>query len=142
MLGDFAFAVWDGANATLFCARDHFGVKPFYYSASSDRFAFASEIKALLALPGMDRELNEAPIADFLVALVSDSSSTFYSRVLRLPAGHHMTVTPLGRRLQSYWRPGPSRSRVVGDAAEQFRELFFRAVQCRLRGIELSLAPC
>ncbi|MEO0970581.1 MAG: asparagine synthetase B, partial [Cyanobacteria bacterium J06639_18] len=51
LVGDFAFAIWDGCKQTLFCARDHFGVKPFYYYQSDQVFIFASEIKALLCLP-------------------------------------------------------------------------------------------
>ncbi|RUV83448.1 lasso peptide isopeptide bond-forming cyclase, partial [Mesorhizobium sp. M1A.F.Ca.IN.022.07.1.1] len=51
--GDFAFAVWDAERRALFCARDHFGVKPFYYHCADRRFAFASEIGPLLALDGV-----------------------------------------------------------------------------------------
>jgi len=50
LLGDFAFAIWDGRSQTLFCTRDHFGVKPFYYHQSAQVFVFASEIKALLCI--------------------------------------------------------------------------------------------
>jgi asparagine synthase (glutamine-hydrolysing) len=136
LLGDFAFALWDGPRSTLFCARDHFGVKPFCYHIGPSSFWFASEIKALLALCGPSREVDEARIADFLASVVSDSSSTFYSRIFRLPAGHHLSVTPLGRRLQAYWRPQASSTPREGDAAEQFRDLFSTAVRCRLRGTD------
>jgi asparagine synthase (glutamine-hydrolysing) len=134
LLGDFAFALWDERRAALFCARDHVGVKPFYYHASAERFVFASEIKALLALPRVPREINEARVADFLVTMVADSHSTLYSEIFRLPAGHSLIVTPFGRRSESYWRIevlDPIRER---DAAEQFRSLFSTAVRCRLRG--------
>ncbi|TGQ70416.1 asparagine synthetase B, partial [Mesorhizobium sp. M8A.F.Ca.ET.207.01.1.1] len=53
--GDFAFAIWDGERRALFCARDHFGVKPFYYHSADKRFAFASEIGPILALDGVGR---------------------------------------------------------------------------------------
>src|SRR4028118_115937 len=65
LLGDFAFVIWDGAKQQLFCARDHFGVKPFYYHYAADkRFAFATEIKALLGLPEVPRQLNEVRVAE------------------------------------------------------------------------------
>ncbi|HWP41854.1 MAG TPA: asparagine synthetase B, partial [Blastocatellia bacterium] len=57
ILGDFAFAIWDGKKQRLFCARDRFGVKPFYYYSSAGLFAFASEIKALLSLQEIPRRL-------------------------------------------------------------------------------------
>src|SRR5262245_20600165 len=72
LLGDFAFAIWDGRKRVLFCARDHFGVKPFYYCHSGRLFAFASEIKALLSLPEVPRRLNEVRVADYLVPIFDD----------------------------------------------------------------------
>jgi asparagine synthase (glutamine-hydrolysing) len=134
LLGDFAFVLWDGRSATLFCARDHVGIKPFYYYAGADRFVFASEIKALLALTRLPREINEARVADFLVAMVSDTSSTLYSDIFRLPAGHYLVVTPFHRRLQRYWLTQASDTILDGDPVEQFRSLFTMAVRCRLRG--------
>src|SRR5215216_5174346 len=56
--GMFAFAIWDDERKELFCARDHFGIKPLYYCHKGDRFAFASEIKSLLELPGVPRRIN------------------------------------------------------------------------------------
>jgi asparagine synthase (glutamine-hydrolysing) len=134
LLGDFAFAIWDSGCASLFCARDHVGIKPFYYFAQDCRFAFASELKALLELQGAPREINEAWIADFLVGIVSDTSSTLFSGVLRLPPGHHLTAKSGTCRLQAYWRPEARGEQAFGDGAERFRELFVDAVRCRLRG--------
>ncbi|HSP56152.1 MAG TPA: asparagine synthetase B, partial [Dehalococcoidia bacterium] len=57
LVGDFAFAIWDGRRQMMFCARDHFGMKPFYYHLSPTLFALGSEIKALLALPGVPRRV-------------------------------------------------------------------------------------
>ena len=136
LLGDFAFAVWDSRGATLFCARDHVGIKPFYYFAHGGRFAFASEVKALLALKDAPREISEACIADFLVGIAPDTSSTLHPGIFRLPPGHHLAATPGNRRLQAYWRPGAAGQQVVGDAAERFGELFSDAIRCRLRGVD------
>jgi asparagine synthase (glutamine-hydrolysing) len=134
LLGDFAFALWDAQRAILVCARDHFGVKPFNYYTGTDRFAFASETKALLALGVSSRGVDEARMADFLASIVADSSSTFYAGILRLPPGHQLAVTPSGTRLRCYWRPQASSSRPDGDLTAQFLELFQAAVRSRLRG--------
>src|ERR1044072_7801772 len=56
--GMFAFAIWDGEGRQLFLARDHFGIKPLYYCHRTHRFAFASEVKALLQMPEMPRRIN------------------------------------------------------------------------------------
>jgi asparagine synthase (glutamine-hydrolysing) len=134
LLGDFAFALWDGRSATLFCARDHFGVKPFYYHVSAERMVFASEIKALLTIPELPREINEAKIADFLAAIVSDDSSTLYSDIFRLPAGHYLMVTSPDLRAKPYWRLEAPAKLLVGDPTENFLSLFTKAVRCRLGG--------
>jgi asparagine synthase (glutamine-hydrolysing) len=65
LIGDFSFAIWDARQQKLFCARDHMGVKPFYYFLSDKLFIFASDVGALLAMPEVPRRLNEARIADF-----------------------------------------------------------------------------
>lgn len=136
LLGDFAFAIWDGRKQVLFCARDHFGVKPFYYYSSSGINVFATEIKALLSLPEIPRRLNEVKVADHLTSLCDDPSITFYKDILRLPPAHTITVSHEGTQLQSYWSLDPSRELRLGsneEYAEAFRELFTEAVRCRLR---------
>ena len=136
LLGDFAFALWDKRRQRLFCARDHFGIKPFYYHFSGQSFAFASEIKALLCLPEVENCLNEIRIADYLTSMFDDPAITFYQNIFRLPPHHGLMVSREGMRLQSYWslNPGPGLQLNSDEAyAEAFRELFTEAVRCRLR---------
>lgn len=136
LLGDFAFVIWDRRRQLLFCARDHFGVKPFYYYDSPHAFAFASEIKALLCLREVPRRLNETRVADYLVPMLEDKAITFYQDILRLPPAHIMIVDREGIRLRPYWALDPSRELRLGsdgEYAEAFRELFTNAVRCRLR---------
>src|SRR5262245_10430097 len=80
LLGDFAFAIFDKRRRSLFCARDHFGVKPFYYYYSGRAFVFASEIKAIFSLREVPQQVNEPRIADYLVHVLEgfDKSITFY----------------------------------------------------------------
>jgi asparagine synthase (glutamine-hydrolysing) len=79
LLGDFAFAVWDSRRRQLFGARDRFGVKPLYYYERGGLFAFASEMKGLLALSAVDRTVNETWIADYIHRLGLDNTGTFFA---------------------------------------------------------------
>ncbi len=136
LLGDFAFAVWDGRNQRLFCARDHMGVKPFYYFRSERALVFASEIKALFCIPEVPRRLNEARVADYLVPLLEDKTITFYQQILRLPPAHSITISRKSASTRRYWSLDPSREVRFGsdeEYAEAFREIFTEAVRCRLR---------
>jgi asparagine synthase (glutamine-hydrolysing) len=135
LLGDFAFAIWDERNQRLFCARDPFGVKPFYYHSSSRLFAFGSEIKALLELPEVSRQLDDLRIAGYLTGMIDDTEATFYSAIRRLPPAHWMMVTREKTTMQCYWTPDAEselRLESDGEYAEAFRERFFEAVRCRL----------
>ena len=137
LLGDFAFAIWDVAHQRLFCARDHVGVKPFYYHQAPWGFLFASEIKALLTSPMVPYRLNPLRVADHLVGLLDDPAITFYHDVYRLPAAHTLTVSRSGTRLRRYWSLDPSRELGLGSAeayADAFRACFLEAVRCRLGG--------
>jgi asparagine synthase (glutamine-hydrolysing) len=137
LLGDFAFIIWDRRQQVLFCARDHFGVKPlYYYYRPGHLFACASEIKALLCLPEVPRRLNEVQVADYLAGIFEDKASTFYQNILRLPPAHSATVSPQGMRLHCYWSLDPSsdlRLRSDEEYAAAYREIFTEAVRCRLR---------
>jgi len=137
LLGDFAVAIWDGRSQRLFCARDHVGVKPFYYHHAPTAFLFASEIKALLTSPMVPYSLNPLRVADYLVGLFDDRAITFYRDIYRLPAGHTVTVSHDGAKVRPYWSLDPTRELHLGSDeayAEAFRECFTEAVRSRLRG--------
>ena len=140
LLGDFAFAVWDSRERVLFCARDHFGVRPFYYHHSPGHlFAFASEPRAILVLEQVPYRIYEPRIADFLVTQLEgiDKTCTFFEEVYRLPPAHTLTVTPGGMAIRRFWtlEPGPElrlgSHEAYGDA---FLEVFREVVRCRMRG--------
>ncbi len=135
LLGDFAFSIWDGQQ--LFCARDHFGVKPFYYYKSDHRFLFASEIKALIRLSSIPCKINEARIADYLTGHLDDKEITSYQDIWRLPPASSLIVTAQGySKPQKYWALDPTREICLEsdeDYAKTFKKLFTEAVYCRLR---------
>ena len=137
LLGDFAFAVWDGRRRMLFCARDPSGLKPLYYHAGPRVFAAASGTGALLAVPGVPRRIDELRIAAYLVPGLESRTATFYEGIVRLPPGHCLSVTSAGAGApRPYWQLDPTQEvRLGSDAeyAERFRELFTDAVRCRLR---------
>lgn len=135
LLGDYAIAIWDNSTKELFCIRDHMGVKPFYYILNKSFFFFSSEIKGLKVQPSNDGGINEDRIADFLTGITSDTQSTFYNNILRLPPGHHLTIGSEESTLSCYWKPHPSKHscRNNHEYEEQFYSIFKEATRCRLR---------
>ena len=136
LLGDFAFAVWDGREQRLFCARDHFGVRPFYYHTANGLFLFASEIKSLFTLGAVPDDVDEIQIGDFLTGLFESTERTFYPAIRRLSPGYALSVNRFGVKLWPYWSLDMPGEMVLGsDEAyvAAFRELFEEAVRCRLR---------
>ncbi|HVW09997.1 MAG TPA: asparagine synthase-related protein [Bryobacteraceae bacterium] len=133
LLGDFTFAIWDSRERRLFCGRDPLGCRPFYYFSDSRTFLFASDIKGILA--GVSRpRLNEPLLAVHLQmrTYYAQKSRTFYENILKLPAGHILTVYGGSSRLHEYWSPLSVRTRArPGDG--ELRDLFRQAVECRLR---------
>ncbi len=89
--GMFAFAIWDELEQQLFCARDLFGEKPFYYFVQNDAMAFASEMKALWSV-GIDKTMDEGMMANYLalgfVENANDKSQTFFKNIFSLPPAH------------------------------------------------------
>jgi len=135
LLGDFAFAIWDNSAQKLFCARDHMGIKPFYYTLTDTLFAFASEIKGLLVLPIDRGGINEDRIADYLTCIATENESTFYNNILRLPPGHFLEINTGKSLLYKYWEPQPAQISGSSKFAyeEQFYSIFKEATRCRLR---------
>ena len=136
IVGEFALALWDQRTRRLICARDPIGVKPFYYHWDGRRFLFASEIKALLAVPGVAKKINEAMIADYLLADFRDPDATFFDGIKQLRPAHWLCVEHGQMRMLRYWEPNPSAwmsDLREDDCFERFREVLREAVRCRLR---------
>jgi asparagine synthase (glutamine-hydrolysing) len=103
--GMWAFALWDEKSQQLFCARDRFGIKPFYYTECGGSFLFASEIKALLAHPDAGKHPDETTLGTFLAWGVQDHSDrTMFENILQLSPAHAMIVTRDGPHMPyQYW---------------------------------------
>ena len=139
LLGDFAFAVWDAERNVLFCARDHIGARPFYYSLAPGRFTFASDVDAVLAAPGVSDDLDDAYVAAVLMRRMPGGAHTFFRAVRSLPPGHSLTVDANTERLERWWRPEDAPTVRHGsddDYAGALLELCAQAVRARLRGAQ------
>ena len=136
LIGDFAFAIWDGRQNRLFCARDPIGIKPLYYYQSEKVFAFASEIKALFCIPEVEKKLNELRVAYQLLGFFEDKEITFYQDIFRLKPAHSLTINETSQYLKQYWALDlHKRLELSSDReyTEAFKELFTESVNCRLR---------
>jgi asparagine synthase (glutamine-hydrolysing) len=138
LIGDFAFAIWDKREQTLFCARDPMGVKPFYYCRSGNLFVFASEIKALFTLPEVPCHLNEPMVADYLAKILFNGrkEDSFYQDIVELYGAESLIISPSKMQVQSYWSPDLNYELNLSsdeEYVEAFREIFIEAVRCRLR---------
>jgi asparagine synthase (glutamine-hydrolysing) len=142
--GMFAFALWDGERHELFCARDRFGVKPFYYQWDGARFAFASEPRALVLTQPRRIAARLEAVRD-LIALdwVDHEAHTFFEGLLALPAAHSLTLSERGLALRRWWSLDPG-ARATGDPREwtaTFERLFTDAVRVRLRA-DVEVGSC
>jgi asparagine synthase (glutamine-hydrolysing) len=144
--GDFSFAIWDARNKQLFCVRDHFGIKPFYYAQKGDLFVFSNTLNCVRLHTEISGELNDAAIGDFLLfGLNYDNAATTFRDIQRLPPAHTITVSQNGLQIRRYWTPptdGRIRYRDPAEYVEHFQSILETAVADRLRtervGILLS----
>ncbi len=103
--GMFAFAIWDKKAQELFCARDFFGIKPFYYTQANGRFIFASEIKSILEHPAVERTVNLSALEQYLSFQYSVLPESFFKGIFKLPPAHYMIVKPgFAPIIERYWQ--------------------------------------
>src|SRR5229473_1938540 len=136
LVGDYAFAVWDGARRRLLLARDPLGWRPLHYHRGNKFFAFASMPKGLHALPDVPYAPDEERIAEFLALMPETGAQSFFLGIERVEPGHVVTVTADGLATRRHWQP--SRRRIAlprpEDYGEALLDLLDKAVSCRLRG--------
>src|SRR5437879_5351952 len=137
--GIFAFAICDmrSGSPVLFMARDHFGVKPFYYWYRGRQLAFASEVKALLEVPGIEAEVDRVSLHQYLTFLWVPDPKTMFRNILKLPAGHYATLKAGELNITNYWDLRfPAREhafpRSEEDLAEEIRERFRGSVEAQM----------
>jgi len=144
MIGDFSFALWDGRSRRLFCARDHFGVKLFYYAWIGTNFIFSNTIAALRLHPDVTNRLNERAIGDFFLFDCNWTlDTTFFADIQKLPAAHQLTVADTGLKRRKYWQlAAPERLffRRDEECVEGFRERLEQAVADRLRTRKVAIS--
>ena len=138
--GMFSFAIWDNNKKELFCARDRFGEKPFYYYYDGKQFVFGSEIKQLFSY-GITRELNPTTLHSYCSAqtLINpyDLSETFYKKVFQIEHSHWLTITADKKLItDKYWDidyKNINYNLSFDKAIEEFNHLLVESVKRRLR---------
>lgn len=136
LLGMFAFAIYDNQTEQLFIGRDRLGIKPLYY-IEQPFFAFASEIKSLMLVPGVSRKVNNEVLSRFIKFRVHDSDeNTFFAGVKRLLPGHYLIIKDGKLTITKYWSlrwnsefKGPKSDK---EYATEFYDLFHRVMQRHL----------
>ena len=145
LAGDFAFAIWDKRSRQLFCARDHFGVKPFFFARVGESFIFSNTFNVLRADPRVTDELNETAVGDYLAfGSNQDLSTTIFRDIQRLPAAHTLTLSHSGSlTTRRYWTPAVKdeiRFRDEQSYVDRFNELLTTATKDRLRTNRVSIS--
>lgn len=131
LVGMFAFALWDRHSRTLLMARDHLGIKPLVYGRlSGGGIAFASEIHALKAQPGLDLTLDSEALSEYFACLYVPAPRTIHKGIAKLPPGHVLTWREGQTNLRPFWRPAYTGDRrpSVDEAVEELTPLVRGAV--------------
>jgi len=145
--GMWAFALWDEKKQQLFCARDRFGIKPFYYTEAGGSFLFASEIKALLAHTDVGKKPDDETLLTYLAWGVHDhTEKTMFDGIYQLRPAHAVVVTPAGTPAPyRYWdvtvNPSVSSDTPDKESAARFLSLLRDAVRIHLRS-DVAVGTC
>lgn len=131
--GMFGYAIWDERRRLLLVARDRLGIKPLYYWPNADGVAFASELRALLALPGGPRAIDHDAVAEYIALGHVPEPRAILAGVHKLPPGHLLTWTrDEGVRFERYW--SPIRAERTGIAPRDAADRRIRPHPPRVRG--------
>ncbi|MFQ5636708.1 MAG: asparagine synthase (glutamine-hydrolyzing) [bacterium] len=131
--GMFGFAIWDQKKQSLFLARDRLGIKPLYYYLDSEKFAFGSELKSILQVPGVPREVDLQALDMYLTFEYVPSPHSIFKGIFKLPPGQSLTLRDGKIQLREYWDLHYDEKQVdERQLCEQLVELLQDAVKIRL----------
>ncbi len=136
--GMFGFAVWDKEKRRLTIARDRIGIKPLYYYRDAQKLVFASEIKSILAFPGIDTGLDTETLPEYFKYGFTSTTNTLYKNIHKIPPGHYMQIDAAQSSAVSvtqYWDVSYA-NKLTGSEAELregFYELFQSSINFRMR---------
>src|SRR5437879_662658 len=132
--GMFAIALWDASARTLVLARDRLGIKPLYYAALPEQIVFASELKALVEHPAIDRTLDLTALSRYLAHEYVPAPSSILRSIRKLPAGHWLTYTDGRLKVEPYWTVSFRADRTIdaSEAVERLRGVLDLAVRQHL----------
>ena len=134
--GQFAIAIWDARDRTLFLARDRLGVRPLFYARDGSRLVFGSEIKSILAHRTICAEIDPIVLDQVFTFWCPLSPRTIFRKIVEVPPGHYLLARDGDVTLKRYWEvdfPEADRTRNVEECLEQLRDLLIDAVAIRLR---------
>lgn len=136
--GQWAFAIYDRAKREVFCSRDRFGIKPFYYTEINGKFCFSSEIKAFKNIVGWYPKLNKTKAFEYLVYQMHDhTKETMFEGVYRLGNGQELNfnLETSAFEIETYYdlKNITTQNRTAEDAVKKFSEKFTHAIELRLR---------
>jgi len=132
--GMFALAIWDARDESLFLARDRLGIKPLYYTDTPAGFAFASEIKAFLAIPGFERSVDLEALDQFMTFLWTPDPKTAFRGVYKLPPAHYLVYRNGKTEISEYWDLTFEEDDSISEAewVERVRDQVARSVRSQL----------
>jgi asparagine synthase (glutamine-hydrolysing) len=132
--GMFAIAIWDGRQRKLVLARDRVGKKPLFYYYDGSRVAFASELKAILQVPDVPREIDPEAVADYFSFLYVPAPKSIFKRIRKILPGHYAVITEKGLRESEYWDISFARTEHHSESewCEKILDSFREAVRLRL----------
>ncbi len=132
--GMFAFALWDAPARTLVLARDRLGIKPLYYAVRPDQIVFASELRALLEHPAVDRTLDLTALSRYLAHEYVPAPHSIFRAIKKLPAGHWLTYSEGRVKIEPYWDVHFGRAQAIGEieAVEALRAVLDLSVRQHL----------
>jgi len=136
--GQFSIAIWDTVNHTLFLARDRLGIRPLFYTIREKQLIFGSEIKALLAFPGIKAEIDPTALQQVFTFWNVQSPNSIFKGIRELPPGHYLIAKDKRLTLESYWsldfiEHTNTLPKTESEYLDEFESLLEDAVRIRLR---------